>query len=114
MNGSMSVSLVFVWSDRPDRLEGKLVGGIGAGDLRPTILCPQEYPLALPPRQRRNDLTGDQSSRWVFGVVPTCPGDPALAQLVGCAHVVPESRATSPGVLLSQREQFAAQRPFAV
>src|SRR5712691_4951327 len=108
----MSVGLVFVWSDRPDRLEGKLVGGIGAGDLRPTVLHPQKYPLALPPREGGDGLPGDQTCLRVLDVVPACPGDPALAEFVSGAHVVAEARRTSSGVLLPQREQFPPQRPL--
>src|SRR5207247_11434464 len=64
-NESMSVDLVFVWSDGPDRLKGDLSRGVGAGELRPGVLPSQEHPLALPQRERRAELSGDQNSHSI-------------------------------------------------
>src|SRR5205823_11259458 len=47
---SMSVGLVFVWSKRPNRLQGKLVRGGDPGGLGQGVWRPYLHPLALPHR----------------------------------------------------------------
>src|SRR5436189_184448 len=56
---SMSVCLVFMRSDGPDYLERELIGRVRTRQLLPLILTTQEHPLALPHRERRNDLSCD-------------------------------------------------------
>src|SRR5438105_14174197 len=53
-SASMSVCLVFVRSDGPDRLKVALVRGGGAHHVAPHVLRPQLHPLAVPQRERRN------------------------------------------------------------
>src|SRR5690349_8225242 len=108
MKECMSVGLVFVWSDRPDRLEGELVAGAGERVLFIAILRPQEHPLALPPGERRNDLPGDAAVQRCFDVVVRGAEDHALVELVGRARVPTETPGAHAGGLLLQGEQLAA------
>src|SRR2546427_347929 len=69
MNGSMSVGLVFVWSDGPDGLEGEIAGRRATSDLGPRVLRSKLDPLAFPQGQRRNHLPNDQSGIGPLHVV---------------------------------------------
>src|SRR5439155_9657603 len=111
---SMSVGLVFVWSNRPNRLEGELVRGVEARGLGPGVLRPELHPLALPQRERGDHLPRDDTGERVFDVVVARSRDPTPAQLVGGARVPAEPRRAGAGVLLAKRVQLAAQRPFSV
>src|SRR3989449_702256 len=110
----MSVGLVFVWSNRPNRLEGELVRGVEARGLGPGVLRPELHPLALPQRERGDHLPRDDTGERVFDVVVARSRDPTPAQLVGGARVPAEPRRAGAGVLLAKRVQLAAQRPFSV
>src|SRR2546430_14285386 len=110
----MSVGLVFVWSDRPDGLQGELVDGIEAGRSCPRVLPPQLDPLTLPQRERRDHLAGDPARERILDVVVACSGDPALVQLVGGADVKPQPGRSRSREILSKRIQLAPQRPLAI
>src|SRR5438128_4832613 len=114
MAGSMSIGLVFVWSDGPDGLEGEVAGRRATSDLRPRVLRSKLDPLAFPQGQRRNHLPNDQSGIGPLHVVVAQAGDPALPELVGGADVVPEVSPAGPREFLSERIQLTSQRPFAV
>src|SRR5438093_12050074 len=109
----MSVGLVFVWSNRPNRLEGELVRGEARG-LGPGVLRPELHPLALPQSERGDHLRRADTGERVFDVVVARSRDPTPAQLVGGARVPAEPRRAGTGVLLAKRVQLAAQRPFSV
>src|SRR5882724_9521614 len=79
----MSVGLVFVWSNRPNSLQGELVRGVEAGGLGPRVLRAELHPLALPQRQGRDYLPRDDAGEGIFDMIVVGPGDPALAQLIG-------------------------------
>src|SRR2546425_608973 len=111
---SMSVGLVFVWSDGPDRLEGELVRGREARSPRPGVLRPQFDPLTLPQRERRRDLPRDEARERVLDVIVAHPDDPTLAELVRRAGVPAEVGCAGAGILLPQGVQLASQRPLAV
>src|SRR5438445_2751418 len=111
---SMSVDLVFVGSDGPDRLEGELVRAARRGDLLPAVLCAQHHPFALPQGERRDELPRDHAARGGLNVVVAQAGDPALAELVSAARVSAQSRRAGARVFLLQGEQLGAQRPLAV
>src|SRR2546425_6638500 len=111
---SMSVGLMFVWSDGPDRLESELVRGREARGPRPGVLSPQFDPLTLPQRDRRRDLPCDEARERVLDVVVAPPDDPTLAELVRRTGVPAEVGCAGAGILLPQGVQLASQRPLAV
>src|SRR6266576_2191273 len=113
-NARISVGLVFVWSDRPDRLEGELVAGARERILFIAILRPEEDPFALPPRERRDDLAGDAAVPGRFHVIVRGAENHALVELVRRAGVAAQARGAHARELLLQGEQLAAQRPLAV
>src|SRR5947208_14033452 len=82
MAGSMSVGLVFVWSDRPDGLEGEIVRGRLPGNPGPRVLGAELYPLALPQRQRRDDLARDETGERILDVIVAGSSDQALTELI--------------------------------
>src|SRR2546422_1366113 len=65
----MSVDLVFVGSNGPNRLEGELVCAARRGDLLPAVLCAQHHPFALPQRERRDELPRDHPAPGGLNVV---------------------------------------------
>src|SRR5438445_904692 len=111
---SMSVDLVFVGSDGPDRLEGELVCAARRGDLLPAVLCAQHHPFALPQGERRDELTRDHPAPGGFNVVVAQTGDPALAELISAACISTQPRRAGARVFLLQGEKLGSQRPFAV
>src|SRR6266566_4678203 len=114
MIDSMSVGLVFMRSNGPDRLKGDLMVRRSIGDSLPLILSAKENPLALPQRERGDELSRDHPEIRGLDVVVTSTKDEALVQLVGRADVAAEARRPGAGNLFLQREQLAAQRPFVV
>src|SRR5512134_251228 len=85
--GAWSVGLVFVGTDGPDRLQGELVR-VHAGVAPVAPFRPEEHPLTLPPRDRRNELALDvERARGGLDVVGAQRRDPAAAQLVRSAEV---------------------------
>src|SRR5256886_1634881 len=112
--GSMSVGLVFVWSDRPDGLEGEIVRGRLPGNLGPRVLGAELHPLALPQRQRGDDLARDETGERILDVIVSGSRDQALTELIRGAGVPAEPRGAGAAVFLPQRVQFASQRPLAV
>src|SRR6266571_1856196 len=114
MNGSMSVRLVFVWSDGPNRLQGELVRGGGASDSCPGVLRPQLDPLALPQRERGDDLAGNHAEQRILDVVVARAGDPALAELVRRSGVPAQPGRAGPGGVLAEGVQLASECPLAV
>src|SRR5258706_14328172 len=113
-NARISVGLVFVWSDRPDRLEGELVAGARERILFVAILRPEEDPFALPPGERRDDLAGDAAVQGRFDVIVRRAENHALVELVRRAGVSAQAGGAHARELLLQGEQLAAQRPLAV
>src|SRR5256712_990440 len=114
-NFSMSVDLVFMGSDGPDGLERELVG---RGETRrplAAVLCAQHHPLALPQRERGDELPRDEAGCRGRGldVVVAHARDPALAQLVGGGPVTAQVSGAAARRLPAQRDQLAAQRPLA-
>src|SRR5947199_8165687 len=65
----MSVGLVFVWSNRPNRLEGELVRGVEPRGLVPGVLRPELHPLALPQSERGDHLPRDDPGERAFDAV---------------------------------------------
>src|SRR5437899_2594847 len=114
MIDSMSVGLVFMRSNGPDRLKGDLMVRRSIGDSLPLILSAKENPLALPQRERGDELSRDHPEIRGLDVVVTSTKDESLVQLVGRADVAAEARRPGAGNLLLQREQLAAQCPFVV
>src|SRR2546425_3712179 len=110
----MSVGLVFVWSNRPNRLEGELVRGVEARGLGPGVLRPELHPLALPQGEGGDHLPRDDTGERVFDVVVARSCDPALAQFVGGPGVPAQPRRAGAGVLLAKGVQLAAQRPLPI
>src|SRR2546422_8558232 len=88
----MSVDLVFVGSNGPNRLEGELVCAARRGDLLPAVLCAQHHPFALPQRERRDELPRDHPAPGGLNVVVAQTGDPALAELISAACVSAQDR----------------------
>src|SRR2546426_6669846 len=80
---SMSVGLVFVWSNRPHGLQGELVRGVEARGLGPGVLRAELHPLALPQSEGGDHLSRDDTEERIFRVIVVGPRDPALAELVG-------------------------------
>src|SRR5258706_7854857 len=113
-NARISVGLVFVWSDRPDRLEGELVAGARERILFVAILRPEEDPFALPPGERRDDLAGDAAVHGRFHVIVRRAENHALVELVRRAGVPAQPRRAHARELLLQGEQLAAHPPLAV
>src|SRR5712691_4978482 len=111
---SMSVGLVFVWSNRPNRLEGELVRGVEARGLGPGVLRAELDPLALPQRQGRDYLPRDDAGEGIFDIIVVGPRDPALAQLIGRPGIPPEPRGPGAGVFLPQCDQLTPERPLPV
>src|SRR5580765_974534 len=58
---SMSVRLVFVWTNGPNRLERDLVIVRIAGDSLPLVLGAKKNPLALPHGERGDQLSCDDA-----------------------------------------------------
>src|SRR5437773_4432946 len=114
MIDSMSVGLVFMRSNGPDRLKGDLMVRHSIGDSLPLILSAKENPLALPQRERGDELSRDHPEIRGLDVVVTSTKDEALVELVGRADVAAETRRPGAGNLFLQREQLAAQCPFVV
>src|SRR5690349_18807713 len=113
-SASISVSLVFMRSDRPNRLQGELVRGGGARQLAPHVLRPQLHPLALPQRERGNHLSRDQAGDRVFHIVVSNAKDPPLVDLVGAAHVPTHVGWTAhAGAVLLQGVELAPDGPVA-
>src|SRR5213594_2716562 len=110
----MSVDLVFVWSDGPDRLEGELLRRREACGLGPAVLSAQLDPLALPQGERGGELARDVAWERVFDVIVAGAGNPALAKLVCRAGVPAKPGRVPAATLLPQGVQLGAQRPFAV
>src|SRR6266571_669622 len=110
----MSVGLVFVWSNRPNSLQGELVRGVQARGLGPGVLPPELHPLALPQRERGDHLPRDNSGERVFDVIVSRSGDPTLAEFVGGTGVPTEPCRAGAGVLFAKRVQLAAQRPLPI
>src|SRR5690349_16804597 len=112
---SMSVRLVFVRSDRPDRLQGELVRDGRARRLAPHVLRPQLHPLALPQRERWNHLSGDQAGDGVFHIVIVDADDPPLVELVGAVHVPAHVRlAAHAGTVLLESVELASESEVAI
>src|SRR2546430_575764 len=103
MIGSISVGLMFVGSDGPNRLEGELVRGRLARDLRPRVLRPELHPFALPEGERRDGLARYQPRERVFHVVIAGTRDPALAELVRRTGIPAEVRCPRTGVRSEER-----------
>src|SRR5258706_4707443 len=82
MSAIMSVGLVFVGTDGPDRLERELVRRGRVRDPLPLELRAQEHPFALPHRERRNHLARDHTKVGRFDVVVAHASDEPLVQLV--------------------------------
>src|SRR3989442_14892378 len=80
-----------------------------------TTLFRSHHPLALPQRERGDELPRDEAGRRRGGldVVVAHARDPALAQLVGGAHVTAQVSGAAARRLLAQRDQLPAQRPLA-
>src|SRR5438132_11132920 len=93
----MSVGLVFVWSNRPNSLQGELVRGVQARGLGPGVLPPKLHPLALPQRERGDHLPRDNSEERVFDVIVSRSRDPTLAEFVGGPGVPTEPRRAGAG-----------------
>src|SRR6267154_1252810 len=75
MKDIMSVGLVFVGTNGPDRLERELVRGGRVRDPLPQVLRAQEHPFALPHRERRDHLARDHTEFGRFDVVVAHAGD---------------------------------------
>src|SRR2546430_13601530 len=58
---SISVGLVFMRSDGPDRLECDLMIWLCVGDLLPLILRAEKDPFTLPHRERGDQLSGNHA-----------------------------------------------------
>src|SRR5882672_1090154 len=114
MKDIMSVGLVFVGTDSPDRLERELVRRGRVRDPLPLVLRAQEDPLALPHRERGNHLARDHTEGGRFDVVVAHAGDEPLVQLVRRTGVATEPGRARARNLLLQGQQLAAQRPFVV
>src|SRR2546425_8878308 len=86
----MSIDLVFVGSNGPDRLEGELVGSARRGDLLPAVLCAQHHPFALPQGERRDELPRDHAARGGFNVVVAQAGrsEEHTSELQSLAYLV--------------------------
>src|SRR5213594_212504 len=114
MSRSMSIGLVFVGADRPDRLEGDLVGGAGERSLFVSVLDAEEHPFAFPPRQRRDHLAGDEARKRVLDVIVRGAEDRPLVQLIGCADIAANAGRADAGDLLPECQQLPSQCPFTV
>src|SRR5262245_65965261 len=72
MIDSMSVRLVFMWSNGPDRLNRDLVVGIRIADSLPLVLGTEEHPFTMPESECRRDLAGNYTEFWGYKVEVMC------------------------------------------
>src|SRR5437870_9519140 len=108
MIDSMSVGLVFMRSNGPDRLKGDLMVRRSIGDSLPLILSAKENPLALPQRERGDELSRDHPEIRGLDVVVTTTTNKVLVQLADIAELASETRGPVVGNLFVQRGRVTA------
>src|SRR5512134_2811987 len=109
-----SVRLVFVRADGPDGLQGELTR-VHAGLPPPTVLPVQADPLALPERERRNQLPDDaERALGSLDVVVAHAGPPARTELVLGPHVEPVASVACAVTLLVEGVHLGAECPLAI
>src|SRR5262245_45818702 len=91
-SASMSVRLVVVWTNGPDRLHRDLLIDWVVRDPLPLVLRAQKDPFALPQRERRDELSGDDSELGRFDIIVAGAQNEAPVQPVGRADVRAEAR----------------------
>src|SRR6266540_1226382 len=114
MIDSMSVRLVFMGAHGPDRLEGELVVRARIRDALPLVLEAQEHPFALPHRERRSQLSRDDTEIGRLDIVVAGAENEPLVQSVRRADVSAEPCGPCAGDRFLECEQLTSQRPLVI